>query len=145
MYGTVHRRLKFNGFFNFLPYYLCLCSSLCTFLVHLVGAMRYLRRPVVYFRPAVEAKMAGKKNEILMIYTLERAIRLMPRGSWQYTVVIDCEGEWYSRNTYTYIYTARRERVGGVHRARHSPLRFLFCLPFVVKTTVDKIPYGNCY
>lgn len=53
----------------------------------------WIRRPVVYFRPAVDGKMAGRKSEVVMIYTLERAIRLMPRGSWQYTVVIDCEGK----------------------------------------------------
>ncbi|CAM9712566.1 unnamed protein product [Ectocarpus sp. 13 AM-2016] len=50
------------------------------------------RRPVVYFRPALDGRMEGDGNSKLMIYNLERAIRLMPRNSWQYTIVIDCEG-----------------------------------------------------
>eukprot|EP00903_Cladosiphon_okamuranus_P010915 g10310.t1 len=49
-------------------------------------------RPVVYFRPALDGRMDGDGNSKLMIYNLERAIRLMPRHSWQYTIVIDCEG-----------------------------------------------------
>ncbi|CAN0191654.1 unnamed protein product [Pylaiella littoralis] len=49
-------------------------------------------RPVVYFRPALDGKMEGDGNSKLMIYNLERAIRLMPRNSWQYTIVIDCQG-----------------------------------------------------
>lgn len=53
----------------------------------------YRRRPVVYFRPAFDGKMDGDNNAKLMIYTLERATRLMPRGTWQYTIIIDCKGE----------------------------------------------------
>lgn len=52
------------------------------------------RRPVVYFRPALDGRMDGDGNSKLMIYNLERAIRLMPRNSWQYTIVIDCEGTY---------------------------------------------------
>ena len=48
---------------------------------------------MVYFRPALDGKMEGDGNAKLMIYTLERAIRLMPRGTWQYTIVIDCKGK----------------------------------------------------
>lgn len=47
---------------------------------------------MVYFRPALDGRMEGDGNSKLMIYNLERAIRLMPRNSWQYTIVIDCEG-----------------------------------------------------
>lgn len=47
---------------------------------------------MVYFRPALDGRMDGDGNSKLMIYNLERAIRLMPRNSWQYTIVIDCEG-----------------------------------------------------
>lgn len=47
---------------------------------------------MVYFRPALDGRMDGDGNSKLMIYNLERAIRLMPRHSWQYTIVIDCEG-----------------------------------------------------
>ncbi|CAM9153266.1 unnamed protein product, partial [Hapterophycus canaliculatus] len=50
------------------------------------------RRPVVYFRLAVDGRMEGNGNLRLMIYSLERAIRLMPRHSWQYTIVMDCQG-----------------------------------------------------
>lgn len=46
----------------------------------------------MYFRPALDGRMDGDGNSKLMIYNLERAIRLMPRHSWQYTIVIDCEG-----------------------------------------------------
>lgn len=51
------------------------------------------RRPVVYFRPAIGCRLEGDGNSKLMIYNLERAIRLMPRNSWQYTIIIDCHGE----------------------------------------------------
>lgn len=47
---------------------------------------------MVYFRPALDGRMDGDGNSKLMIYNLERAIRLMPRHSWQYTIVIDCQG-----------------------------------------------------
>ncbi|CAM9891454.1 unnamed protein product [Scytosiphon promiscuus] len=50
------------------------------------------RRPVVYFRLAIDGRMEGDGNLKLMIYSLERAIRLMPRHSWQYTIVLDCQG-----------------------------------------------------
>lgn len=50
-------------------------------------------RPVVYFRPALDGRMEGDGNSKLMIYNLERAIRLMPRNSWQYSIVIDCQGK----------------------------------------------------
>lgn len=54
---------------------------------------------MVYFRPALDGRMDGDGNSKLMIYNLERAIRLMPRHSWQYTIVIDCEGAvWTRRN-----------------------------------------------
>ncbi|CAM9191515.1 unnamed protein product [Discosporangium mesarthrocarpum] len=46
------------------------------------------RRPVVYLRPALGAP----SNIKVTVFTLERAIRRMPRGSWQYTIVVDCQG-----------------------------------------------------
>lgn len=48
---------------------------------------------MVYFRLAVDGRMEGDGNLKLMIYSLERAIRLMPRNSWQYTIVLDCQGK----------------------------------------------------
>lgn len=48
---------------------------------------------MVYFRPAIGCRLEGDGNSKLMIYNLERAIRLMPRNTWQYTIIIDCHGE----------------------------------------------------
>lgn len=47
----------------------------------------------MYFRPARLGKMQCEDNTALMFYTLERAIRIMHRGTWQYSVVFDCQGK----------------------------------------------------